>query len=77
MNTPTTTEPAKLPSFPIADLLPGELFRVENDARTLRLVRVDETQGGFVRLTIGALGNSQNDRTALFSPSTRVVTPSP
>lgn len=74
MNPTTTTQPAKQEPFPIVDLLPGELFRVEGSDRMIRLVRIDETEGGYVRVTIGALANSQNDRTALFSPSTRVVT---
>lgn len=77
MNQPTTTtESAKPTSIPITDLLPGELFRMENDPRLVRLVRIDEPakdNAGFVRITIGALANSQSDRGAMFSASTRVV----
>lgn len=72
MSTPTPAgeRPA---SIPIHDLLPGELFRLENDDRMFRCVAIHETERGYVRLTFGSLGNSQNDRSALFSASARVV----
>lgn len=74
MNEPTMTEPTRKKSIPVTELFPGELFRFENDPRLIRLVRIDEpSKAGYIRITIGNLGNSEGDRGMMLSASTQVV----
>lgn len=58
----------------ITDLLPGELFRFENDPRVLRFVSLEPVEEkAFIRVIVGALGSDQHHRRAVFLASTKVL----